>query len=390
MSSDPQLPGDDEIEAYLRGDDALSKAYRAATREQPSREVDESVLAFAQQAVRPHRSLRRRWQAPMALAAVLVLGLGLVINLWREPEVRAPVVAEPAAVQVPELAAESAIVAESAAAQAAAAQAKLAQEQARERSEQRAYQEQTRRAAERAESELAREAAKRHAMQDAAPAAAEAPPPPPPPPAAPPAMALAPRAAFARESASRAAPLAKAEREALPAQALSAAPNMQGKNAFVPSGWTPARFGDFELGTATRADVVARYGEPESQGVSESDDAPADVPRLHYDAYPSLPGVDGLAEFYYEPVSLRLLGVRVILRTPMPAQTLVDRLGWSEPAQARDWAHPPCGSVLETRPAAAPETQAPHYGVYPQRGAYLFQPAGLVEQIVYEADCSWP
>jgi hypothetical protein len=313
-----------------------------------------------------------------------------VINLWREPEVRAPVVAEPAAVQVPELAAESAIVAESAAAQAAAAQAKLAQEQARERSEQRAYQEQTRRAAERAESELAREAAKRHAMQDAAPAAAEAPPPPPPPPAAPPAMALAPRAAFARESASRAAPLAKAEREALPAQALSAAPNMQGKNAFVPSGWTPARFGDFELGTATRADVVARYGEPESQGVSESDDAPADVPRLHYDAYPSLPGVDGLAEFYYEPVSLRLLGVRVILRTPMPAQTLVDRLGWSEPAQARDWAHPPCGSVLETRPAAAPETQAPHYGVYPQRGAYLFQPAGLVEQIVYEADCSWP
>ncbi|WP_411887482.1 hypothetical protein [Hydrocarboniphaga effusa] len=412
MSSDPQLPSDDEIDAEidacLRGNDALSKAYRAAKREQPAREIDEAVLAFAQQAVRPRRSLRHRWRAPLALAAVLVLGLGLVLNLWREPEVRGPASAKPSAVLAPEPVAESAAVDESAVASEAFAQGKIAQEeqlakkQARQRAEQHMHQEQMQREAERAEStgerdqrraQMARETAQRNAMQDAAPAGVEALPPAPPPPAAapaPPAMSVAPRAAFAPDSASRATPLAKAEREALPTQALGATPNMKQKNALVSSGWTSARFDGFELGTATRADVVARYGEPESRGVSETDDASAPAPRLHYDAYPVLPGIDGLTEFYYEPVSQRLLGVRVILSKPMPAQPLVDQLGWSEPAQSREWTHPPCESVLETKPNAAPETEAPHYGVYPQRGAYLFQPAGLVEQIVYEAECSWP
>lgn len=420
MSSDPQSPSDDEIDAYLRGDDALSKAYRAANREQPvqpSREVDEAVLAFAQQAVRSRRSLRRRWQAPMALAAVLVLGLGLVINLWREPEVRAPAAAQPAAMHVPESVAESAVVDESAVADQAAAQ-----DQARQLAEQRALEEQRQREARRSESsmerekqrrQMASEAAKRNAMQ-AAPI--DAPPPPslpapPPPPVvaaspAPPTMRLAPRAAFAPAAAPSSSPRAKTEREALPAQSLSASPSTQEKQALASASsaakssmsasahWKPARFAEFELGIATRADVVARYGDPESRGISESDEAAADAPRLHYDAYPSLPGIDGITEFYYEPISQRLLGVRVVLRKPTPAQQVADQLGWNESVQPRDWAHPPCASAFETHsnsgPNTGPKTEAPHYGVFPQHGAYLFQPAGLVEQIVFEAECAWP
>ncbi|WP_428312270.1 hypothetical protein [Hydrocarboniphaga sp.] len=86
MSSDRPLPPqrDDDVE-----DAAVARAWASTQSAQPPPSLDDAVLKFARDAQAPVRA-RRRWQAPLALAAVLTLGLGVVLQLWREPQVRAP------------------------------------------------------------------------------------------------------------------------------------------------------------------------------------------------------------------------------------------------------------------------------------------------------------
>jgi hypothetical protein len=81
---------DQEFERYLRGDAAVSRAYRAAADSEPPAHLDRAIQAAARRAVggRPRAAFSpfgRRWLGPAtAAAAVLVLSVGLVTFLSRE------------------------------------------------------------------------------------------------------------------------------------------------------------------------------------------------------------------------------------------------------------------------------------------------------------------
>jgi hypothetical protein len=63
-------------------EDPLSRRYRELAREEPPASLDATVLAAARQAVQPRA--RSRWMAPVAVAAVLVLGLGIALRMQVE------------------------------------------------------------------------------------------------------------------------------------------------------------------------------------------------------------------------------------------------------------------------------------------------------------------
>lgn len=75
-------PTDEEpFEAWLRGDDELSRAYRDGAQEQPPAGVDADVLAQARRAVRRRRA---RWPQPLAVAATVVLGVALLFAVQQQ------------------------------------------------------------------------------------------------------------------------------------------------------------------------------------------------------------------------------------------------------------------------------------------------------------------
>lgn len=74
-------PNDRELEQYLKGDSALSRRYRDASRESAPPELDETVLARARAEAR-RKPRANRWLASVALAASLVLGVNLAWNLY--------------------------------------------------------------------------------------------------------------------------------------------------------------------------------------------------------------------------------------------------------------------------------------------------------------------
>ena len=392
MSSDPQGPSDDEIEAYLRGNDALSKAYRAAKREQPPREVDEAVLAFAQQTVRPRRSLRRRWQAPIALAAVLVLGLGLVLNLWREPEARVPAPAKPVAAPAP--VAESAIVDEPVVADAAAAaaqeklaqkqQRKQAQEQARQSAEQRASQEQMRRESERAESatardrrqlQMERETTKRRTMQDAATAAAEAPPPPSPSAVAP----APPPPAFASSAPQSVQHSIESQAEAQP-NVAEPAMTKRGQAEI----WREPSFNGIDVAHGSRASVQAIYGAPLRQQPADSESATPFWNGYAFDVYEfNGSPTPNISEFYYD-VNQKLVGIH---RRWEPAREISDLIAhnrWHQ-SEATVQSTPPCGATPALPPSDGGELE---YWVFPMHGAYIVvKDRAVGSEMFYIANC---
>lgn len=388
MSSDPQLPSDDEIEAYLRGDDALSKAYRAARHEQPSQEIDEAVLAFAQQAVRPRRSLRRRWQAPMALAAALVLGLGLVLDLWREPEVRAPAPARPAAMRVPESVDERAVDAESAAAQATQAREKLERE-LHQRAAQRAYQEQTQREARRAEAAIERdqqrlrmagEAAKRSAIQDATP------PPPPPPPSA--SMPSPPAAAFASAPPSIASAEAPRPAARMKAAEPSGSPGFSNSAASKQSqadAWGEPLFNGIKVGRDSRGAVHAIYGTPLHEEPADSDAATPYWYGLAFDVYQSQGSpTPNSIEFYYDE-NWKLVGIRRSWNPPRELSDLIVTNNHWQLSEARVQGTPPCGAPPSLPPADGGELE---YWVFPRQGAYIVvKDRAEGSEVFYIANC---
>ena len=91
MSKDDQ--DDRELEAYLKGDSALSKTYRALAREEPSARLDRVILAKSRRALRrrgAHHPFASHWMVPVSLAAVLLIGIGLVSLIPYESDVFAP------------------------------------------------------------------------------------------------------------------------------------------------------------------------------------------------------------------------------------------------------------------------------------------------------------
>ena len=71
-------------------DDRISKRYRELPREEPSRHVDEAILAAARRAAhtRPAPlvvpSGRQRWYFPLAAAAIIVLAVAVTVHMERE------------------------------------------------------------------------------------------------------------------------------------------------------------------------------------------------------------------------------------------------------------------------------------------------------------------
>jgi hypothetical protein len=63
-------------------DDKLSRHYRELAREEPPASLDAAVLAAARQALQPRK--RSQWMGPVAVAAVLVLGLGIALRMQVE------------------------------------------------------------------------------------------------------------------------------------------------------------------------------------------------------------------------------------------------------------------------------------------------------------------
>jgi len=74
-------------------DDKLSRRYRELAREEPPASLDAAILAAAKQAVQP--KTRSRWMGPVAVAAVLVLGLGIALRMQVEQPGIEPTAPEP-------------------------------------------------------------------------------------------------------------------------------------------------------------------------------------------------------------------------------------------------------------------------------------------------------
>jgi hypothetical protein len=73
-------------------DDKLTRRYRELAREEPPVAVDAALLAAAHRAVKA-RPFSQRWMGPVSIAAVLVLGIGVSLNMQRDRpgvEVAAP------------------------------------------------------------------------------------------------------------------------------------------------------------------------------------------------------------------------------------------------------------------------------------------------------------
>src|SRR5688500_8752263 len=68
-------------------DDKLSRRYRELPREEPSRQMDDLVLAASRRAVSagPRKAgSKPQWMVPASIAAVLVLGIGVSLRMQLE------------------------------------------------------------------------------------------------------------------------------------------------------------------------------------------------------------------------------------------------------------------------------------------------------------------
>jgi hypothetical protein len=85
---DEPLPRD--LDAYLRGDSAVSRQYRQESSPMPPNALDRLVLDSAAQAHRAKVPLKSPSLAPLAFAASALLSLALVLALVFAPQVKKP------------------------------------------------------------------------------------------------------------------------------------------------------------------------------------------------------------------------------------------------------------------------------------------------------------
>jgi len=81
---------DQYLEEYLRGDSALTEAYRSEEKTQPPPHLDKAILLAANEAVSPVQSSKmayspfaKSWYVPASIVAVLVLCVGLVFTIYQ-------------------------------------------------------------------------------------------------------------------------------------------------------------------------------------------------------------------------------------------------------------------------------------------------------------------
>lgn len=99
-------PHDVQLDEYLKGNSALTRAYREAATDEPPRELDALILDEAARAVKRRGGFSpfgARWSMPLAAAAMVVLSVGLVLFMSQQglgpdsAEVPAPPESAPAA-----------------------------------------------------------------------------------------------------------------------------------------------------------------------------------------------------------------------------------------------------------------------------------------------------
>lgn len=89
MSSERPTPDDHDLDDFLHGSSRIGAAYREAARQDSApRELDAAILDIARQAVSTPVRRHPRWIQPLALAATLVLSLGVLLNIWSDPAAR--------------------------------------------------------------------------------------------------------------------------------------------------------------------------------------------------------------------------------------------------------------------------------------------------------------
>ena len=76
-------------------DSRLSRIYREGSWPEPSRQIDQAILAASRRSAREQRSFAKRWVPAFAVAATVVLASAIVLKAVREqPEVVSPSVSE--------------------------------------------------------------------------------------------------------------------------------------------------------------------------------------------------------------------------------------------------------------------------------------------------------
>lgn len=289
-------PDDDrDLDAFLARRSPIAEAWREATAGTAApAQADAAILAAARAAVaaRPGSRLRR-WRLPIGLAASLVVGIGVLREVERDPHLQRaatvgmpPVAARPAPVEARvEALPEAEPVAADAgppparAALSMSAPASPADDPARTRALDRARRADAAQAARKQQAASEETAARQGAADEAAvvastsapapiaPAAAAAAPPPP-------EAEAAERASLAPSSPKAAAAVAA---ERLPALAGAVAAATAGKRALAAPA-ADGRYRDFAFGVAGRDEVIARLGPP----LATHEDGEGGAMRLDY------------------------------------------------------------------------------------------------------------
>lgn len=79
-STDKQLPDEQQLDDYLKGDSSVSRQYRQLHSAEVPAELDRLVLRQAADAVKSRRPSWMRWTAPLAVAASAVVVLSIVVE----------------------------------------------------------------------------------------------------------------------------------------------------------------------------------------------------------------------------------------------------------------------------------------------------------------------
>lgn len=350
---------DRDLEAFLNRQSPISDAWRkAGEAERAPTALDAAILAAAAEA-RPlpaARPVRRRWRVPIGLAASVLLGVGVLREAQRDDRLREQVLGEQAAVQ--------------------ARAAEAAQRYQRgQRVDGRMY----RADAALAASSQARDEAERVVEQKAAAKAEPAPPPPPPPPAPPKQRTLP---APAADEQPYPFPSAPAEALSAPAPEISVSASKRFDAASAPPqaeaakpaglaavGWQPASYGDLRLGMATVDEVLRRYGAPEVDTATRSNQALLPDGRLAHRLldYGRKRDRRGHLRLYFDANSEALASANLVLDPPLSLAAVqeAERLVGSGIARAAD--APPCDA--EPRPPADPPW--PQIQSWPGQGVQL-------------------